>query len=76
MHCMCMCTACACASLARASWATTSTHPSPTLALALALALTLTEGKMGDHVDFYEVDGGCARELVALADMRNYPVRT
>ena len=31
---------------------------------------------MGDHVDFYEVDGGCARELVALADVRNYPVRT
>ena len=30
---------------------------------------------MGDHVDFYEVDGGCARELVALADVRNFPVR-
>ena len=29
---------------------------------------------MGDHVDFYEVDGGCARELVALADVRNFPV--
>ena len=81
VHCMCICTctACACAyaSVARASWETTSTHPSPTLALALALALalTLTEGKMGDHVDFYEVDGGCARELVALADVRKYPVR-
>ena len=29
---------------------------------------------MSDHVDFYEVDGGCARELVALADVRNFPV--
>lgn len=32
------------------------------------------EGKMADYVDFYEVDGGCARELVALADVRKFPV--
>ena len=32
------------------------------------------EGKMADYVDFYEVDGGCARELVALADVRSFPV--
>ena len=32
------------------------------------------EGKMAEYVDFYEVDGGCARELVALADVRNFPV--
>ena len=47
----------------------------PTPFLTLARALTLTEGKMGEHVDFYEVDGGCARELIALADVRNFPVR-
>ena len=29
---------------------------------------------MADHVDFYEVDGGCARVLVALADVRSMPV--
>ena len=32
------------------------------------------EGPMADHVDFYEVDGGCARVLVALADVRSMPV--
>merc|ERR1719345_410978 len=46
----------------------------PTPFLTLARALTLIEGKMGEHVDFYEVDGGCARELVALADVRSFPV--
>ena len=32
------------------------------------------EGKMAEYVDLYEADGGCARELVALADVRNFPV--
>ena len=33
----------------------------------------LAEGPMGDKCDFYEVDGGAARVLVALADVTKMP---
>ena len=51
----------------------------PWCASCLAVAKPLYEQAAGgglhsDAVDFYEIDGGCARELVALADVRSYPV--
>ena len=51
----------------------------PWCASCLAVAKPLYEqaaggGLYSDAVDFYEIDGGCARELVALADVRSYPV--
>lgn len=33
----------------------------------------VAEGAMGEHVDFYEVDGGAARVLVAYADVTKMP---
>jgi len=34
----------------------------------------MAEGPLGQYADFYEVDGGCARVLVALANIEAMPV--